>query len=406
MVRKRYEETSMEPSETLKLEKAHGPSREVEPYRVFFPQGIFFGLLGVGVWGAYDMGWIQTIPSWWHIDLQIQGFLSAFVFGFLFTAVPRFTMAQPMGRRLLQIGSCLLLAANLFTVFGFKALGRYTYVGFFAFSLGFIVSRFLKRKQAPPEEFGLVGLGLLMGLIATLCRAASLSFFLEGETLGNRLFTEGMMVLLVLGVGGKLFPLFFGLIQGNMDPSQALKKRTWTSRHLSVVALGIAYASTFYLEYKLKVLSVFWIRAIVATVIAFNLSQIYRWPKTGGVLVRFLWVSAWAVLLSLWGTALHPEYRLPVLHVMFIAGFGLMILCIATRVTLGHGGYDKSLEKRSKSLAFGGVLLILAVLARSLAPLFPERYFAFLSLASWTWVVGLILWGAVFVPKQVKFRSE
>src|SRR6476646_10948863 len=66
-----------------------------DPYRLFFPLGILFGLAGVAIWPLYSFGLTATYSGRSHAFVQIYGFLYAFVAGFLLTAVPRFTGTQP-----------------------------------------------------------------------------------------------------------------------------------------------------------------------------------------------------------------------------------------------------------------------------------------------------------------------
>src|SRR5690349_12621920 len=60
------------------------------PYRIFFPLGILAGLMGVGHWTLWSVGWLKESNSFFHATIQIQGFLTAFAIGFLMTALPRF----------------------------------------------------------------------------------------------------------------------------------------------------------------------------------------------------------------------------------------------------------------------------------------------------------------------------
>src|SRR5215471_8126085 len=62
-----------------------------EPYRLFFPLGILFGLAGVAIWPLYSFGLTATYSGRSHALVQTGGFLYAFIAGFLLTAVPRFT---------------------------------------------------------------------------------------------------------------------------------------------------------------------------------------------------------------------------------------------------------------------------------------------------------------------------
>ena len=69
-----------------------------EPYRVFFPLGILFGLSGVSLWPLYFSGLHKFYPGIMHARLMIEGFLGAFIVGFLGTAGPRLTGTAPLSR--------------------------------------------------------------------------------------------------------------------------------------------------------------------------------------------------------------------------------------------------------------------------------------------------------------------
>ena len=88
------------------------------PYQLLFPLGILLGIVGVSFWSLYAIGWIDTVPSSYHIDLQIQGFLLSFVLGFLMTALPRFSKTWPAKRWELTVAISFLIIGNLLTVLG------------------------------------------------------------------------------------------------------------------------------------------------------------------------------------------------------------------------------------------------------------------------------------------------
>src|SRR5215467_7577450 len=82
-----------------------------EPYRVFFPLGILFGLAGVAIWPIYSFGLTATYSGRAHALVQIYGFLYAFIAGFLLTAVPRFTgTSQPSRATQYTLAAVLLVS--------------------------------------------------------------------------------------------------------------------------------------------------------------------------------------------------------------------------------------------------------------------------------------------------------
>src|SRR5262249_34941427 len=75
--------------------------------------------------------------------------------------------------------------------------------------------RFLHRKSTPPPTFALVGIGLISGMIGAVVNAgvASQQIDLGWDLTGRRMLTEGMVLLLVLGIGGFLGPRLLGFAE-------------------------------------------------------------------------------------------------------------------------------------------------------------------------------------------------
>src|SRR5207244_12233135 len=69
-----------------------------DPFRLFFPLGIVLGVAGVSIWPAYWLGLTPGFSGRAHAFVQADGFLYAFVAGFLLTAIPRFTGTDVPGR--------------------------------------------------------------------------------------------------------------------------------------------------------------------------------------------------------------------------------------------------------------------------------------------------------------------
>src|SRR5690348_4847137 len=84
------------------------------PYRLLFPIGVLCGLIGVGHWLFWSLGWVAEGRTFFHATLQVQGFLTCFAVGFLMTALPRFLGAAPAS--LFEVG-CVLAASLAFILF-------------------------------------------------------------------------------------------------------------------------------------------------------------------------------------------------------------------------------------------------------------------------------------------------
>jgi len=62
----------------------------VEPYRILFPVGAIFAIVGVALWPALALGF-GLWPGELHARLMAQGFELAFIGGFLLTFLPPVT---------------------------------------------------------------------------------------------------------------------------------------------------------------------------------------------------------------------------------------------------------------------------------------------------------------------------
>src|SRR5215468_9465542 len=85
----------------------HG--KPTDPYRIFFPVGIFLGVMGVSIWPLYYFGIIDSYSGRAHAFVQTDGFLYAFIAGFLLTAIPRFTGTEAPSRSLQYVLAAIVI---------------------------------------------------------------------------------------------------------------------------------------------------------------------------------------------------------------------------------------------------------------------------------------------------------
>lgn len=367
-----------------------------EPYRIFFPLGILFGLAGVAIWPLYSFGLAATYSGRSHALVQIFGFLYAFIAGFLLTAVPRFTGTELPSRATqyaLAAVLCLAVAASELRAF---TLGTASFVVAHVIVLTLIVRRFLRRKQNPPPTFVQIGLGLLAGTLGAVLTGAVAWDVIPAswDLLGKRLMTEGMVMLLVLGVGGVLGPRLLGFAA--LPPHGAPVDTG--NRSLSVVAGAVVFVSLI-AEYGLDVAWVAYVRAAVVSSAVVITLQLWRRPVIRTTLSWTVWIAHWVIAIGVWIVAAAPPYRVDFLHVLFVGGFSLLILAIGTRVTLSHGGHNLSAEQRSWPLRLGLTLALIAMLARVGAPFSSRTYFDHLMWAALLWMAGVSCWGGYIVAR-------
>jgi uncharacterized protein involved in response to NO len=256
------------------------------------------------------------------------------------------------------------------------------------------IRRFRRRQYEPPETFSLIGLGLIAGAAAALINFGIAANLVapSWDLLGRRLLSEGMVLLLVLGVGGFLGPRLLGYAAVPQFGSR--QGRQIGSTRPFYAGAGLAVLLSLVGEYGFGIGPMAFLRAAVVTAVISATVQPWRLPSTRTTLAWCVWISHWSIIASVWLVAALPLYRIDLLHVLFIGGFSLLILAVATRVTLSHGGHSLALEQRSWPLRIGSTTMLIAMLARVGAPFAPSTYFEHLAFAGLLWVAGMLAWGA------------
>jgi uncharacterized protein involved in response to NO len=116
-----------------------------------------------------------------------------------------------------------------------------------------------------------------------------------------------------------------------------------------------------------------------------------------------LWISGWLVLAGLWAAALAPAFTLGALHLVFVGGFALLTLGIATRVTVAHGRYPLSDEPRVLSPLILSVLG-LTLIVRLAAEWWPGRSVLLLGVSGTLWIVCWLQWAWNALPRLLGAR--
>ncbi len=374
----------------MKALAVHGTP--TDPYRLFFPVGIVLGVAGAAIWPAYSLGLTDTFSGRAHAFVQAEGFLYAFVAGFLLTAIPRFTGTAAPGRApQLALAALLVVAAGSFELRAF-VLGHLAFAAAHLTLIVLAARRFLRRKQQPPDTFALVGTGIACGAVAAFVNTAVAleAIAPRWDLLGRRMLTEGMVLLLVLGVSGFLGPRLLGFAQMPLVQIGAPGPRRRIRLYL---ATGVALALTLVVEYGADVAPLAYLRAAIASaVLLVNLTP-WRAPATRTTLAWCVWTACWLVIAALWLAAIVPAHRVDFLHVLFMGGFTLLILAVGTRVTLSHGGHGLEAERRSWPLRIGMATGLLALVARVAAGFAQESFFEHLAWAAAFWIAGVAFWG-------------
>jgi hypothetical protein len=144
-----------------------------------------------------------------------------------------------------------------------------------------------------------------------------------------------------------------------------------------------------------------WLRVVPATVLALLVWKLFRVPGRRSTLSWSIWSAGWFVLLGVWTAAILPNRAILGYHLVFLGGFGLLILGIATRVVVSHGAHP--VEHEGRVLRRGVLVVVaLALLARVGAEFAPASTNLHYALSALLWITAWIWWGSGALPRIVR----
>lgn len=372
-----------------------------QPYRVLFPIGIANGVLAAAVWPMHAAG-IGDWPGEGHRLLMILGFEQAFISGFLLTAMPAFTGGAPCRRVELAIPAASLIAASASALAGVPTIAIGAWLVGLVSLMTALVRRVVRAPARPPAEFLFAALGLVLGLIGgvLLIAEATGAWAAPQPRFAIRLVSLGMVLSLVLGLGALLVPTFSGMRDPLRLPWLAAPHARG-ARARVYAPLVLALAAAFVLEALGLAVAGAWLRATAGAVMLLLAWKIWRLPGRHDTPALCLVGAGWCTLAGLFAAALWPERALLGEHLVFVGGFGLLTLGVATRVLVSHGGHP--LTREARVLVPPVAIAVLVALAlRVAAELSPTRTMAMLGWSGAAWALAWGLWGARAIDAIVR----
>lgn len=365
-----------------------------EPYRIFFPLAFFSGISGVSHWALFAW-WGGTWNVELHMALQAGGYLALTAVGFLGTAVPRLTRTGPLSR--VEFTGLLITGLLILILPAFQAYG-WTRAAFILllFQLALAgVRRVLRAssdvmdKSGPPPNMKWIPVGVILGISGLL-----LSNF--GYYRANALWTQGLVMALVLGVG----PFIGNRLMGRR-PFFGETRRGFIFRAL--VLSGTFIAEVFLDPTKTNTFAVYILRCLVVAD-ALRVSRLLLPPPAEAEVPCskaqgwYLWFSFLSLPVGLLIAALFPAYKTAGLHVLFISGFSLMILMVAFRVIFAHSGRGEFLLRNSWPFHLIGLLVIGSAVTRSIVGLFPSNFVPLIGIAGVLWLSAHAIFFMLALP--------
>ncbi len=369
-----------------------------EPYRILFPVGAALGVVAVLPFAFRGAGGGSL--ALFHSVAQIQGFLTCFVVGFLFTFVPRRTETPPPAEW--EVASAVALPVTA-VASAWGDAGVYPYLSWLAL-VAIVLAFTVRRLRAAPARgrvpavFVWVPVSLAAGAVGAVLAAAAPLVAGGGAphawTIGRGLLVQGLVAGLVLGVGAFLVPQ---LTRGEAPPDSgdpAARRRA--------VALHLLAAAAFFASFPLESLYHFRLgvalRAAVATAVLLLVARVHRPPTVPGLHRRLVWLGSWLVPLGFWMGAVAPSLRGAALHVLFVGGFAQLALAVASHVVLSHGGRADRLLASPPALRIMAMLLAAAFGGRILAGIDLSRVASWLSVAGVAFTGAVTAWAVHVVP--------
>ena len=364
-----------------------------EPYRLFFPLGVISGIWGVMMWPALYAGMLRFYPGEAHTRIMVEGFIGAFVAGFLGTAFPRLT-----GNRTWSAGE-LLVVAGLWGMTVVSHACNHVAAGDAAFAAmllallaGMVRRVMFGRHDTPPPGFILVVSGVLGAAIAAGFLAMNTSPSPVQWQWARLWLFQGFLLLPLMGIGPYVLPRFFGMPSNHSFDDSPVPPDGWWRRFAMAMTAGVLIVAGFALEVYGKALAGQLLRAIVILLWFALESPILRGGKissTPGNSVRWAIVSLAAGFAC---AAFWPQQRVGSLHLFFVSGIGLITLTVGTRVILGHAGRHDLLGGKIIWLRWLTGLAILASTTRMSADFLPAIRVSHHIYAAWTWAVVSVIW--------------
>lgn len=368
-----------------------------EPYRIFFPLGILAAIAGVLMWPLLYAGKLDFYPGEAHSRVMIDGFMGAFVLGFLGTAFPRLvgnSSWSPVGLAtlLLAWSTCVISALT-----GHVAVAD----GAFATTLALLFIGMIRRwlrghRDTPPPGFVMALLGIGGGAIASASLAWDHGRWMNpsGWQFARLWLYQGFLLLPLMGIAPYLLPRFLGHESTHsFDDSPSPPQGWWKRVFISLIATALITIG-FVMEAYGKPLPGHLFRAAVILVWFLLETPIFRRAKLATTPGNVARLSVIGLVAGTAAAGIWPLGRVGSLHLFFAAGLGIAVVSVATRVVLGHAGRHDLLTGKIVWLRVAAGLLILAAATRVTSDFVPAVRISHHIYAAWAWALGCAVWFA------------
>jgi uncharacterized protein involved in response to NO len=360
-------------------------------FRPFFLLAALYATVMVPLWLAILTSKIAPDsylpPMIWHAHEMMWGFVSAVIAGFLLTAVGNWTQRETASGAPLAGLAVLWLVGRLAMLFagalprGVPALLDLAFLP----TLAWVLARPL---VAAKNRRNFVMLAIVTTLFAAnlVIHLDALGWLPSGSAHLATLLSLDLVLLLILLIGGRIFPMF----TRNRTGVQSIRNVPWLDRLCVAAMTGLLIVDAIMAQGGRLGASVAGLVGLLAA------ARALHWGTRHSMRDPLLWVLhagyGWLVVgLLLRGCSVlvgAPPASVAI-HALTVGAIGTLTLGMMARVSLGHTG-RMLVAPDSMKVAF--VAINLAALSRVLVPWFvPERYVAGIVTAGVLWVLAFAL---------------
>jgi len=379
-------------------EELHRPMRR-EPHQVLFPLGVVLAGIGVLPWILFALGLTEAyrpifhsvvFRSMFHPLAEIEGFLTCFASGFLFTVLPRRTATAPPSRWQMAVAVAAPLIIVISAALRSWPVGQIAWLVLIGVSTEFSLAR-LKGRRLPPAAIWIalaIVMGALGAVLAVLGEASGPERLWLHEV-GRALLTQGLFTALVLGTAGLLF-----------RTSEPIAEPTGSRRYWLFAAHAFAAALFFASFWVDSVRLAFALRATVTFAVVLSLARAMPRPDPRDIDLRGMRTAIWMMPLGNVWVALAPASRRAGMHVVYIACFAMLVLVLSGQV---YGPSNNRPEPRPAvrpwQLGLGAAFLAVALAARILVEVDPPSFNLWLGIACAAFVGATLLTLRAFIRR-------
>lgn len=370
------------------------------PHRMFFFGGVWALMLSLLWWTAVllPLPVVLPAPRWIHGWLMVFGAFPFFVFGFLFTAMPRWLGMSPFAPRFYRSLACALMLGYLLALIGALTIHAVAIAGMALTVLTWLIGvlalahLFVRRRDFSKIHsawaIAVIAAGVLGAAAATIAGMTGHIGLLYGAP---RFALWAFLAPIVFTVAHRMLPFFANVV---LKPNYEMFRPRWAPA--VVIPLFWVHALVLLAGYPA------WLFVADLPLLLITSWLLWRWqpwktyrePLLWTLFVAFLWLPV-ALALSTWQSlslllAGSSTLALAPLHALAIGLAASMVFSMATRVSMGHSGRPLKMEPFAV-VCF--LILQLAAIVRICAVVAPP----FGTRGLWLTAAG-ILWLVAFTP--------